>query len=133
MQLFSQLLTTLETRVADLGCTFLDAPEEVAERLIAAAHRGLRGREIEASVIGVRSALGLEPAREVAVVHRRMAALPGMLFPFKAGVVQTPVRFQGSGKLALLVGVREQAVFEGALHLLALLIGDVTLHGGYNG
>lgn len=105
-------IAAFESWVTGFCCAFLNATEEIVKRFFAPLHR-LSGRmNIEASVIRIRSSLHREPTREIEITHRRTTALPSVLLPLKAEVIETPMRLKGNAKIALLIRVREQAVFE---------------------
>ena len=126
-----EAVAPLEPRIARPRGFLLDPAEEVRKRLVQAPHRGLGGREVEAGEEGIRPPLALEPCRLFRVLHRALSGFVGRFPLVQASVVQSAVRLQSGSQLALLIGVGEQAVLEGAAHLLPLLVGDVALDGGF--
>ena len=93
------------------------SPEETVKSPIKSQYRLPGTFNIQPSEVGIGLLLARKPAAEIEVGNIGPVHIPGELFKIQAGVVQTPVRFQASGQLPLLIGVREQTVFVGETHL----------------
>jgi hypothetical protein len=123
-----EAVPALEARVAWLLAD-LDATEEVLKRPLQPSHRGLSGRKIQASEVGIDEPFRLEPRGLFGVLHRSLFGFVSRLPLFETLVVEPPMRFEHDTKVALLVGVGPQSVLESSPHLLALLVFDVLPDG----
>ena len=106
-----RLETGITRRFARFG-----AAEERLKGSVQAAHRSLRGREVQAGEIRIRLPLLFEPAALIGVLHREP-----MLLVLIAALLQAAMRFERDLDLARLVGVWFQAVFERAKHNLIIM------------
>ncbi len=109
----------------------LATPKESNKGLVQAAHCSLGRGEVETSEEGVVAAQVFEFGRLVSVVDAASMRLVLSSALFKAKVVEPSVRLQHDLKLTCLVEAGIQPEFEGAAHLLPLLILDVTPDTGF--
>ena len=118
----------LETGITQRFARF-GAAEERLKGSVQAAHRSLRGREVQAGEIRIRLPLLFEPAALIGVLHRVPMRLVCIAALLQAGIVKPAMRFERDLDLARLVGVWLQAVFERAKHNLIIMVSAVLVQG----
>ena len=119
-----RLETGITRRFARFG-----AAEERLKGSVQAAHRSLRGREVQAGEIRIRLPLLFEPAALIGVLHRVPMRLVFIAALLQAGIVKPAMRFERDLDRARLVGVWLQAVFERAKHNLIIMVSAVLVQG----